>query len=124
MSKASTPSASVHFRTASNSDTCVGLSIELKDEVVLGAGRIFACFSRSISCSRVIGESYSEPYGILYYVQPIANRLRANNGETRADYQSGLEERSRTTANTGTTRSGRKQSKPRCLSEASIEPIP
>jgi hypothetical protein len=65
------------------------LSIELKDEVVLGDGRIFACFSRSISCSRVIGESYSEPNGILYYAQLIANRLRANNGEARADYQSG-----------------------------------
>jgi hypothetical protein len=26
---------------------------------------------------------------ILYYVQPIANRLGANNGEARADYQSG-----------------------------------
>jgi hypothetical protein len=37
----------------------------------------------------VIGESYSEPNGILHYVQLIANRLRANNGEARADYQSG-----------------------------------
>src|SRR5450755_1519660 len=52
MSKASTPSASVHFRTASNSDTCAGLSIELEDEVVLADGRIFACFSRSILCSK------------------------------------------------------------------------
>src|ERR1017187_3887501 len=52
MSKASTPSASVHFRTASNSDTCAGLSIELEDEVVLADGRIFACISRSILCSK------------------------------------------------------------------------